>query len=116
MNRYLTSNTVQYGGKYCVIMKEPDKRSDPTDETKDIPYKRDDLYKTLIPPEFRFDQTEEFRRHPFTIRCNRCGSGKIRVVPFDHMDLEIKCKTCGAVVDCGVYDTDTNDYSDCLNN
>ena len=73
-------------------------------------YQRDDLHQTLIPPEFRFDQTEEFKRHPFTIRCNRCGSGKIRVVPFDHMDLEIKCKTCGAVIDCGVYETDKNDY------
>lgn len=40
---------------------------------------------------------------PFTVICNRCGSHNVLVTAFEHWDLEIKCKNCGAIEDCGAY-------------
>ena len=51
------------------------------------------------------------RKHPFAITCRKCGSNKVVVIAFEHRDLEIRCKSCGAAVDCGIYDAEEGDYS-----
>lgn len=51
-------------------------------------------------------------KHPFAISCRKCGSNRVVVCAYDYHSLEIKCKNCGSVLDCGYYDTEENDYSE----
>lgn len=50
-------------------------------------------------------------KHPFAITCRKCGCNDIVVIAFEHRDLEIKCRGCGFVLDCGDYYTQQYDYS-----
>lgn len=52
-------------------------------------------------------------KHPFAITCRKCGSNDISVMAWDNHYLEIKCESCGFSLNCGVYRTMSNDYSDC---
>lgn len=52
------------------------------------------------------------RKHPFAIICRKCGSNRVAVIAFEYRDLELRCKSCGASLSCGRYDTDQNDYSE----
>lgn len=57
------------------------------------------------------ERMDSKRKHPFAITCRKCGSNRVSVIAFEYQDLEIRCKSCGAIVDCGVYDTEEGDYS-----
>ena len=57
------------------------------------------------------EKMDSKRKHPFAITCRKCGSNRVLVIAFEYQDLGIRCKSCGAFVDCGVYDTDEGDYS-----
>lgn len=57
------------------------------------------------------ERMDSKRKHPFAITCRKCGSNRVTAIAFEYRDLEIRCKSCGAIVDCGVYDTEENDYS-----
>ena len=59
----------------------------------------------------RENQMDEANKHPFDIRCRRCDSHNIMVVPYDHNDLGIKCNSCGTFLSCGTYHTAIGDYS-----
>lgn len=43
------------------------------------------------------------REIPFEIICTNCGSHNVDVIAFEHLDLEIKCRSCGSYLDCGTY-------------
>lgn len=57
------------------------------------------------------ERMDSKRKHPFAITCRKCGSNHVRAIAFDYHSLEIRCMSCGAVVDCGYYDTREGDYS-----
>jgi transcription elongation factor Elf1 len=57
------------------------------------------------------ERMDSKQKHPFAITCRKCGSNRVSVIAFEYRDLEIRCKTCGAIVDCGIYDTEEGDYS-----
>ena len=44
---------------------------------------------------------------PFEITCTNCGSHDVIITAFDHLNLEIKCKGCGAYLNCGRYNQST---------
>lgn len=52
------------------------------------------------------------RKHPFAITCRKCGSNSVNVIAYEYRDLGIKCKRCGSFVSCGIYDTESGDYSE----
>lgn len=57
------------------------------------------------------EKMDSKRKHPFTMTCRKCGSNRVSVIAFEFLSLEIRCKSCGAFVDCGKYDTEEGDYS-----
>lgn len=57
------------------------------------------------------ERIDSKRKHPFAITCRKCGSNRVKVIAFEYRGLEIRCKSCGASVDCGAYDTADGDYS-----
>ncbi len=57
------------------------------------------------------ERMDSKRKHPFEITCRKCGSKRVKVLAFDYQELEIRCKSCGVIVDCGIYDTEEGDYS-----
>ena len=62
--------------------------------------------------ENRNNKMDSKSKHPFAITCRKCGGNDIVVIPYDHEDLGIKCRDCGAYINCGVYYTKKYDYSD----
>lgn len=40
---------------------------------------------------------------PFYVQCNKCGSLNVEVTAYDRCDLELKCKSCGQVLNVGHY-------------
>lgn len=56
------------------------------------------------------EKMDSEEKHPFAITCRKCGSNRVKVIAFDYRDLEIVCKRCGSMVDCGIYDTEDYDY------
>lgn len=69
----------------------------------------DDYGVNIDPPRTRMDSK---KKHPFAITCRKCGSNRVSVYAYEHRDLEIRCKSCGNCVSCGVYHTDEDDYSE----
>lgn len=59
----------------------------------------------------REQQMDEANKHPFRIKCRKCGCEDIMVVPYEHNDLGIKCNGCGFTLSCGTYHTAIGDYS-----
>ena len=62
--------------------------------------------------EIEMNRMDSKKKHPFAITCRKCGSNRVTVRAFDNHDLDIKCKNCGFLLNCGYYDTEENDYSD----
>lgn len=48
---------------------------------------------------------EKFK--PFYITCGNCNSHNVTVFAYDHMDLEIRCNSCGSYLDVGKYNETT---------
>lgn len=57
------------------------------------------------------ERMDSKQKHPFVIICRKCGSNGVKVLAFDYRELEIRCKSCSAFIDCGIYDTEEGDYS-----
>lgn len=55
----------------------------------------------------KFEKEKE-KKNPFKIICMKCGSHRVMVTAYEHLDLGIQCKDCGFMINCGSYDTDEN--------
>ena len=57
---------------------------------------------------YRGEHMEETNRKvPFDVICTNCGSHNVTVTAFEHLNLEIKCNSCGSYLDGGRYNPTT---------
>ena len=54
---------------------------------------------------------ENAKKHPFKIKCRKCGSKNIAVFAYEDNFLSLQCMDCGMSVNCGSYRTKEGDYS-----
>ena len=49
--------------------------------------------------QYRKGKTKKECKAPFEIKCSNCGSHNVTVTAFEYRDLEIRCRSCGNVID-----------------
>ena len=50
---------------------------------------------------------EEIREVPFDVICTNCGSHNVQVTALEHLDLVIRCDSCGSYLSYGSYNPTT---------